>query len=217
MQCLQYIEGHTMWISPKTEFKWKLSINVMKDSQRRDQYAFISISRSMITSPWESILRRLYWKMDRNAVTHYQSTNHMIKSNDVENVSRWYQSRVPSMLLCVTVAGFTFHILPITKTFNALQTHISSYGFYIFHSAVCVIFLYKVQWASALTVSSGRCSNNNVRQQIFANALFRSKIEAFRVASTLLTCSSQLFCYHILQLVCAMDVQVVGVSSTLTV
>ena len=37
----------------------------MNDLRLRDQCAFISISRSMIASPRESILRRLYWKMDR--------------------------------------------------------------------------------------------------------------------------------------------------------
>lgn len=141
------------------------------------------------------------WTGKRPAVTHYQPTNRMIKSNDVENISRWYQSSAAlcSLCSCVWAAGFPFHFLTVT-VFIALQTRTSSYGSDLFYPAVCVIFLYKEQWGSALTVSSGRCGGGDVWQQIFANALFRFKIEAFRVVSTLLTCSTQLICHRILQL-----------------
>lgn len=209
---LIYRRPHNVHYSQRTEYKWKRSINAMNDLRLRDQCAFISISRSIITSPRESIPRRLYWKMDRKTTLLLLITSRPIKWSrvlmwkkyqQVISKQRWFallHCTVQSVFLCVWRWFYLSH--PCTGTvFIALQTHISSYGFDLFHPAVCVIFLYKEQWASALTMSSERCGNNNVRQQIFANALFRSQIEAFRVSYTLLTYSFRLICYQILQLV----------------
>lgn len=77
-----YTESSTMQTSQRTEFKWKLTFNVMNDLRLRDQCAFISISRSMITSPLESILRRLYWKVDRKTTRLHSLPSD--QSNDQE-------------------------------------------------------------------------------------------------------------------------------------
>lgn len=56
------------------------SINVINDLRLRDRWAFVSLSRSMITSNPESMLRCPYWKMDRKATCcHSLANNHMSK------------------------------------------------------------------------------------------------------------------------------------------